>query len=237
MKPGLEYLPQLADLTVAYDALQELTPSRASESDLALYSQWARFDARLAEIWITYVAKYWQTIHPLSLHRELEEQPWPAAAGPLLEFVKHLARRQDRKITKLYKAWAGLVLEGVKPAPWQLFFISNRKPASRAVIADAEYSLQEYRKWGFLSQDVVISKAEQKRSAGIRTHTFSPEVRSNILHRLIQEHARINLSLYLSAVDHSISRRQAERDLSSCPALTPEGKTKARQYRVSGILR
>jgi hypothetical protein len=224
MKPGLDRLPQLGDLSGAYDRLQFQSPSASDEQSLALYSQWTRFDARLAEIWIGYVSGAWKSLDPMKFHSQFVKQPWPSVAGVLLEFVKNAQKSKAERTH--FNSWKQLVLYGIDPAPWQLFFISGRGPGSASMREDAELSLGEFRKWGYLSRDQLVRKKGQQ--------TLAPEVREKILARICRHRGRITVQHYWDAIDHAVSRRQAERDLLRCIWLKPVGATRGREYRVIG---
>jgi len=222
---GLEALPQIADLKNAYEKLQFHIPTPPTEKELALYSQWARFDARLGEIWIDHLANDWKKLNPISLNEELLRLPWPAAAGVLLEFVSNKIR--DRSVRDHLLTWMHSVLYGIKPAPFQMFYISGRKPGSPSMLEDSELPLQEYRRWGFLARDSLVGKQSFDRGE------LSPDIRKKYLKKLCSSRMRIDLDTYWNEIGKVISRRQAERDLRECAWLKPVGNTRARQYLVT----
>lgn len=213
MTGGLDHLPNEADLGHAYEALL----SGKSEG-LALYSQWVRLDPRLAQIWVEHVCNHWQTIAPIFLRDSLLRQPWPNAAGVLLEFAKK--KRRGR----IFSRWADLVVTEFPIASGEQFFIGLRALGGEAMAEEAAFSAEEYARWGYLSRENILGKSSSP--------TYSPETRRRILENLLLVQPRVRLRDYWQAVDRSISRRQAERDLAHC--LTSHGQTKARYYRKGG---
>ena len=223
---GLVLLPQLSDLERAYTALLHDSPAPPSEQELALYTQWSRFDARLAEICVDYFVKNWPKLNPVQLRTSMLSQPWPAALGVLLEFAKHAVRTADSVV---FQQWKKTALADISPAPWEQFFVAQRPIASVGMLEDARFSLKEYRDWGYFGREVLFNKPE---IATHPTHSFERETRLEILKDLSEKHPRITTEMYLDALHYSISRRQAERDLRAAPGLRPHGSTKGRYYQV-----
>ncbi len=240
MKGGLLNIPQLTDLKEAYDSLLHLEPKDPGIDQIALFSQWARFDARLAEIWIHYLEPHWGLLNPLDLNTTLLKQPWPAAAGLLLEFVQTLieAKSKENRINKSvnsqdlekFRLWKRLVTYQISPAEWEFFFIGLHKIGGKIMFEDACFSLKEYRDWGFLGRDILVQKTSSSHFK-VQAH-IEKEVRLQILQQLLRASPRITVKKYWEAIGQCISLRQAERDLSNSPILEAVGQTQARYYRM-----
>ncbi len=224
--------PQTNDLANAYSRLQHLRPQPPNESAVALYSQWARFDPRLAEIWVKFIAASWQSLNPIALRSELIQLPWPGVAGVLLEFSKR-AISGDRG---LFNAWMNLVLHGLPPGDWEQFFIGQHKPGGKAMFDDARFSLAEYRKWGYLGRAILFNKQRLPKDVAAHgpragtTHTMDFGTRIEVIRSLLEKAPSLTARDYREATENAISARQAERDLLSCSWLAPHGSTRGRYY-------
>jgi hypothetical protein len=233
MKNGLKKIPTDQDLAKAYAALR----GALGAGELAAYSQWTRFDPRLAEIWVKAVLERWKSVHPIELHESLKREPWPGAAGVLLEFVARAVRAEPAE-ARLFKLWKEMVLQGFGRAPWEQYFIGQRRIAGKAMIEDARFSLSEYRKWGYLGREILFNKqafppelqGTRRGRSGGGTHSLALEVREGILKELLRERPRITTRDYIQALGNSISPRQAERDLLGARWLMPVGNTKGRSF-------
>lgn len=225
---GLERIPSIQDLELTYHSLQVSLLKGKQEvvqlNRLVVASQWTRFDPRLAEIWVRYIATHWDDLNPLEFHVELQTHPWPNSVGVLFEFVLKLIpqERQD-----LFLAWKNLILVNAHPAHFEQFFIGNRKLGGKLMLEDANYTLKEYLKWGYLSREVLFNKATNE---SFPTHSYDFDTRQKIARKLIDEHHRIFTKDYWNAIGQSISRRQAERDLRGFSFLQPRGQTKNRYF-------
>ena len=162
---GLVYLPQLKVLEQAYRKIQT-APESISESDLALWSQWTRFDPRLGEQWISTVIERWRSLSPLKLNEALRSQPWPAAAGPLFEQAR-VFWDWNREERRLFQSWCRLVMSGICPAQWEQYFIGLRAIAGEAMRRDAYAPLRTYTRWGYLGREVLLNKARVLKSRGL----------------------------------------------------------------------
>lgn len=234
MKSGLSQLPQLADLEKAYhDFLLIQRPgSPLMESDqFALYSQWSRFDSRLGEICVSYLILNWKRLHPLDLRTAFLKQPWPAILGVFLEFSQKWV--QGKEDFQLFKKWMDTATTEIPKANWEQFFIGKRRIAGNAMLEDARFSTEEYRKWGYLSREILINKGGALNSkASVSGLSYSPATRVQILKELSRSQSRITVEMYRIAVGLSVSKRQAERDLLQSSILVPVGNTKGRYFAV-----
>ena len=219
---GLQAIPQAKELLAAYERLQfsgDLTPE-----ELARFSQWSRFDPRLAEIWVAAVLRHWESVNPIAMHDKLREHPWPAVVGVLLDFVKKDVTEARRR---LFDAWSQAVIADVERANWEQFFIGLRAPGGKLMVEDATYSLSEYKRWGYLGREILFNKAVARTRPG---GSLAPDTRERILRELIGQRGRLTVALYWTTIGKVISRRQAERDLAACRLLRAEGRTKGRVF-------
>ncbi|HTL12329.1 MAG TPA: hypothetical protein VL588_07565 [Bdellovibrionota bacterium] len=219
---GLDRIPGEADLLGAYERLQSLRPPEPGARDLALWSQWSRLDPRLGELWIAHVARRWRLLAPTELNAALLPQPWPAAAGPLLEQVPFVLGVRSRE----FGLWAKLALSGIRAANHGLYFLGLRVPGGAHQREDARLAFGLYRRWGFLARDLLLNKAPR----GDRT-LIPWDVRREVLRDLLARSPRITVSDYEQALSGWVGRRQAERDLTRA-GLRGSGRTKARIYRA-----
>lgn len=150
---ALEYIPSELQLQKAYDLIQS-TPQEVSVQNLATWSQWARFDPRLAEIWITHLAKHWKMISPILFNESLVLLPWPTAAGPLLEHI-HFFTEMSSSERALFRKWARCAMSGIFPKNHEQYFIGLRSFASSLIQKDALYTLKLYEQWGYYGRDIL----------------------------------------------------------------------------------
>ena len=66
-------------------------------------------------------------------------------------------RPEDLELFKLWKKTATL---GFKMANWEQYFVGKRRMGGKAMMEDAQFSLEEYRRWGFLSREISSTKKE-----------------------------------------------------------------------------
>ncbi len=215
---GLKYIPQKKLLEEAYQIL--LHSNNANEQDLALYSQWARFDARLAEILVKYIYENWTQINSVTLNIEIRKQPWPAAIAVLLEFVTHKVVQNK----SLWNCWKKTAVNQIQKAEFEQFFIGWTKIAGQTMLENAQTPMREYLKWGYLSREILFNKAQNK------THTFTAAVRKNILIEMLKLHKKITVNDYLSKLNFAITKRTAERDLAQLKGIKKIGVTKGAFY-------
>ncbi|MBI3535142.1 MAG: hypothetical protein HY072_06620, partial [Deltaproteobacteria bacterium] len=157
---GLESIPTPNDLLKAYNTLQ-FKQKMLLPSKLAFWSQWSRFDPRLAEIIVFYISKNWKDISALTLNREIKKQPWPGVLGVLLEQVILFAGFSlNEKV--LFRNWARFVMTGVSKASFELFFIGLRSLGGRLSLQDAVLSHKTYKKWGYFGRELLINKVPEK---------------------------------------------------------------------------
>ncbi len=222
---GLDKIPSAQDLSKTYDFLQ-FTKTHASESELALWSQWTRFDPRLAEIFITYILKNWTRINPVQLNLQIKTQAWPSVFGVLMEQALMTISNADKT---LFRHWKRCVMTSISPAPWELYFIGTRAFAGSEMRKDVEYSLNLYKRWGYFGRDYFLNHSKKLTSNS--TH-MDQKTRLKILKNLTLKKERITIHDYLIALNGGSTQRQAQRDLQKCQFLKKTGQTRARFYRL-----
>lgn len=222
---GLIPIPQPEDLESAYTTIQR--GPALSEQNYALYSQWARFDPRLAEQLVATLFRDWKTLSPVALNGELLRQPWPAAFGVLvamLAFHPTWTRSDKRQCAH----WSKCALDSIKPGSSENFFIGTRSFAGKLLRDDAVASIKPYRKWGYLGRDLLIHSAPRESGT-----LLLPDTRDAVIEALSREKKRFTVSDYMARLGGSVDRRQAQRDLSRHPRLKQIGNTRARFYRAA----
>jgi hypothetical protein len=226
---GLTTIPSIDDLSKAYDCLQNRSNEiHVQVEELALWSQWARFDPRLAEIWVKYISTHWREIPPAALNQKLSELPWPAAAGMLIDQVSFFLRFPKNKLNFAgFKLWRQAATLGFQPASFELYFIGTRAFAGVEAFKDALQPLRFYENHGYFGRDLLQNKAHPNGQTLI-----SVEVRMSVLAALCKNRPRISIRDYRDALSGGVSRRQAEKDLENHPILVPIGRTKGRYFRV-----
>jgi hypothetical protein len=126
---------------------ERLTPTEFDFCLLAL-----RFDARIMELFISYIAKNWNCLNPLEILNRLQESKEQAVLAVVLEHVQ-LIQNKDPKI---YKKWKNLILVKTAPAPGEQFFIGIYPFAGNRVRENAFHPHPFYQKWGFYERDLCL---------------------------------------------------------------------------------
>ncbi len=224
---GLEQIPTEEQLSRVYHQLQSLKVAATSE-EIALWTQWARFDPRLAEQLVQHFSLYWREISPVMLNDSVLKQPWPAIVGVLLDQASVFGGLPTVEL-KLFRSWSACVMSGVDPALNEQFFMGLRSFAGKAMLDDAQGAIKSYRRWGFLGREYLANKAVQKLSKQPRT-LVPASVRRAKLDELIRLCPRFTARDYRESLGGGVSLRQAELDLRAHPRLRAVGKTRARVY-------
>lgn len=212
---GLLEIPTPENLVEAYSLLQQ-NHSSISLSQWALWSQWARFDPRLAEQWVHRMAYEWKKISFWEFNQALSKQPWPQAVGVLLEFTSLLLQKLDEK--RSFRLWQKGVLHEVlvPPQGGEQFFIGLRSFAGKAMRDDAEWTLKPYLNWGYLGREILIHKYTPGRWT-----LMALEQRKHAILTALSQHSQGSISDLQKACGGNVTRRQLERDLD---LLKSEGK-------------
>ncbi len=247
---GLRDLPQIDDLRVAYEEL-DLSFSRARQVEqldmkrLALLSQWARLDPRLAELFCGYLQRNWSQLRSVELLEALTEQPWPRAILVPLRFVElaaldeshesegggHESQQASANSLRLFalRALIDLIDRSFPQKTYDLFFIPLQQP--NRVILRNELRLRgmAYVRSGYIGSASLLAKGRSPQSrtildAGARRSLLEERVRQ------MKIGDRLTVEDYLELCAGKISRRQAQRDLAVCDKLRSIGHTRRLRY-------
>lgn len=219
---GIVHIPTTKDLTKAYGKLQS-NLDQIHTKEWVLWSQWSRFDARLAEQIVLAFSKQWKKISPVDLNLGIRNQPWPGSMGVILE---HVALGFLRKNPEglFFKHWMVTAMFGVQKASYEQFFIGTWTIGSSRMLTEAELSSKPYVKWGYLGNSFLWNKKKPHRT------TATTKSRLNVLEKMLKLKGRITVDHYMNELHQSVGLRQAQRDLSSHPRLKAVGNTQARYY-------
>ena len=217
-------IPSESEIESAFHNLRTKT---VSEKNWITYSQWTRFDPRLGEVWLTSFYKNWQKINPVFLQQQNLEADNPAVLGVLLDQCE--AFLIEKSLCSLFRTWKKVAVNGVKPAPGEIFLIGLHPFASESLLNEMVYASEIYRRWGFGGKDMFINKFAEKQKT-IQKSILGSATRREILGQLIKSQERITVSDYLLACEWRVSRRVAQKDLSESPKIIPRGKSRGRFY-------
>jgi len=191
-------------------------PYRYSQLEglFTLAAEWSRFDPRLLEVLVQYALDHWKDLNPQRLRALTKKMETPQTMGVIATFVQ-TANPQD---TELILFW-NYITEGLKPVESQYYFRDLYLPGSGLAQRAARESLYEFKKWGFLGRERLIIDPTTKKTIG----TWDQVARLNILKRLLGNQKKLQISDYLEALKHSISRQQALLDLKASGARQTKG--------------
>ena len=196
------------------------------EELLVLAAQASRQEPRLLWALVELLARHYDRFDPLKLRRALAGARWPAALGVAFEFARLVAGSSELDDV------ASFVLAEVRPARNERFFLGTRTFAGALARRDAEESLAEYMRWGYVSREEPIAKELGSGAHG----TLARPQRMNMLQRLGERAPTFTLADYLEALRGRASRRQASRDLATAPFLVRTGTTRGARYRLRSRL-
>ncbi len=225
---GPTRIPSQDDLISYYNLLQT-TKSPLNEKILFQIVHDTRWDPRLHEQVIQHFAKHWKEISAINLNREAQQSFWPTTLALTLEILEYFfktTRQLDSKNSKLFKNWKKLCITNITKAPEELYYIGLSSFAGTESKKDFYYSTRPFSKWGYLCRDLPLSKLTIESQVSL----YATTSRRNILLSLFHHKKRITINDYLEALDHSVSKRQAERDLSSFKLVRRQGRTKGSSY-------
>lgn len=187
---------------------------RSKEELFVLGADWSRFDPRLLEILVQFGITHSENLNPQHLRFLMKKMEMPQTVGVISSFIQ-TAKSED---TELNLFW-DYVTKDLKPVEHQFYFRDLYSPAGRLGERSARESLQEFKKWGFLGRE----RLRIDPATGTTVGSMDSASRQNVLKRLFAEQKEIQISDYLKAIGHSISRQQALLDLKLANA-TPKGK-------------
>lgn len=155
MRLNLKLLPQ-DTLHGLYQSIARF-PLTVSEKNLALYTQNARNDPRLAEVLTEHIRDFWWKYDPQVLNQKLKSQPWPEAIRPMLIQIFELCE-SDLHTRKKFGLWMSKALSGIGKAPAQLYFFSTGRPRSKSQDREVAESLPSFSKSGYFARDLLFNK-------------------------------------------------------------------------------
>jgi hypothetical protein len=196
--------------------------SPTPEELVVLAAQAARLDARLLWVVVELLSRGYQRFNPLELRRAAARARWPATLGVALEFARRAVRSRE------LDDYATFATGAIVPARGERFFMGQHAFAGAQARRDAEESLAEYKRWGYLGREEPYSK-----ELGVEAHgTLGKAERQNLLRRLAGRKGFVTFAEYSAALRGSVSARQATRDLREAPFLEKEGRTRGSRYRL-----
>jgi hypothetical protein len=221
-------VPSRPQLLEAYDRLQWDTEAPQAES-LVRWAHWTRLDARLAEIFVLFLAQKFRQIHPVSLWEENQKSPLPQALAVLVDFARaELKRGPSIQNSGAFQNWAKAVQWKLPKCAAQMFFLREGRPKPEQSGADIERSLRPYIKWGFFGAEGPVSGKKK----GKAFTTLSSSARASILLELAKTRQPFTVKDYVHACGGQIHVRTAERDLRKKNELSLRGNTRARKYQA-----
>lgn len=132
-------------------------PDRISPKEFVHWTQYSRYDARLAEQLAEHIRDYWYRYDPVVINSLAQKEAWPGAVGFLIEHTLEQCSKSIGVRTQFQK-WAATAQRGLPSFTWGLFFIGAWPIASAAMNAQVSQSLSSYKKWGFYGKDILFNK-------------------------------------------------------------------------------
>jgi hypothetical protein len=231
---GLAALPALEQLAAAYNDLQS-RKTALPLADLALWSQWARLDPRLAQMLVQHLARFWRQFAWGEMLMHLQTQPWPRALLVLLRFAQLAVAAGDRSHLKAIINIVDMSTPGISQ---QLFFIPLQRPPTVVIEEEVQFRTEPYVRSGYLGSQSLLSNTRWPSG----TTALAKSARQQILTNLLAAGRPITVTEYRQACRNLVARRQAQRDL----AQMAQGKGFTRNryyqqgpldYRLSGRVR
>jgi hypothetical protein len=193
------------------------------EEVLVLAAQASRHDPRLLWALVELLARAYATFDALALRRAAGRARWPSTLGVVLEFARRAAPGQE------LDDWAAFVARRLPPpARGERYFLGTRPFGGEAARRDAEESLAEYKRWGYLGREEPFAKELGAAPRG----SMERVERLNLLRRLASRRGTVTHAEYAAALHGRVSARQATRDLGAAPFLRRDGRTRAARYRL-----
>ncbi len=224
---GLRTLPLTSDLLRAYRELEGSVV--IAEDRLALLSQWARLEPRLAELLTGYLQRRWAQLNVMGLVKALEQQPWPRAILVPLRFVElSVVDKVERAVLRGY---IDSIERTFSEKSNDLFFIPLQR-MNRVVLAEAiDFQGMPYVRSGFVGSVSLLAKG--RIPEGVTT--LDARARERVIGEmaaLLRYGETIAVEDYMRRCRGLVSRRQAQRDLARSPLLVASGFTRNHRYRV-----
>lgn len=230
----LHRIPNTQDLSRLYDELGKRGapvvgkyvkwPYKVSSDEflIALSSDMCRYDPRLLGVLIGWLPEFILTLNPLKLRKLILNTDTPQVMGVITSFIR--ANTQNSEIIYIFD----YLIRGLRPVSAQLFFKGIYPLGGNLMQHAAAFSLKEFSNWGFYCSDRPTIDIHHKTRVG----HYTKDARMQILKTLLQQKRHIQISDYLEALSHSISRQQALADLKHLPTLTPSGKGRSTTWKL-----
>jgi hypothetical protein len=190
------------------------------EELVVLGAQAARHDPRLLWAVVELLGRSYERFDALGLRRAALRARWPGAVAVALEFARAVARSEE------FEDYARFITAPIRPAAGERFFIGARAFGGAQARRDAEESLAEYKRWGYLAREEPFAK---ELGPGLRG-TLEPAERKNLLRRMAERRGAVTLAEYVAALKGKASVRQAQRDLATAAFLSREGRTRGARW-------
>lgn len=237
---GLARLPKPAEFAEAYRKLEGSMEASSDQNEIealvAIYSQWARLDPRLAEILTGFLRRNWQKLNMLVVMKKLSAEPWPRAILVPLRFVEiEVTFEGEPRAVSGYergalRALINAIDEAFPDCTNDLYFIPLQRP-NRVITEEAVSLLSEpYLRSGYVGSVSLLAKGRLPEGATV----LSSGARGRLLHKIRNELAKgetLTVAQYILRCRGLISRRQAQRDLEESDLFEPVGFTRNRRYR------
>jgi len=214
--------PSTAALKKAYEQL-EWNPQAISAEQLVKWALWSRIDARLAELVVRHLSKYFWDYNPLLLGEE-NQRSQPQALAVLVEFTKRLIPTTSRN---RFQLWQKALTQKIAPASPQMFFLRQGMPRPEKDFQQIETTLRPYRRWGYFGNETIGGH----KSPAAKITLLGKAERARTLRKLLREKKFISVRDYITACNGQVHPRTAERDLAENKNLLKKGATRGRTYR------
>lgn len=191
----------------------------SEEELLTLAIAQSRYDPRLLAI-LTDFFRNPQRLDPIRFKQCLREAEGLQTAAVIGEYVLESSPKQG--VRDLFD----FLRSGVPPLPTQLFYRGLYPIAGRKIDEALSKPLWAFKKWGFLAADAPLLKERAMR----RSYLYDSQARLQIL-RELSSHGAFRLRDYLAALQYSISRQQALKDVRSVSWIQKRGCGKGSVYR------
>lgn len=231
----LQCIPTESDLARIYYELSEIGArcvgkkakwpySKVNKINLIILAvEMSRYDPRLFDILVEYFVNNWRHINPVKLRELYSSMQTPQVFGVISEFLKSAC--EDKEVIP----YSDYLVSGLKPVSVQFFFHGLYKIGGTLAKRAMEFSLVEYKRWGFLATERPSISGAKDKTIG----TLDKVSRINMLRNLLKKKEIITISDYLKLLEHSISRQQALIDLNDCDFIEKFGRGRGSKWRLA----
>lgn len=134
-------------------------PESILVEDLALFSDLARYNARIAETTVYFIlSTAVKKINPIELNKIILKNKWPASFGVLCEQAIEINKIKLKISDESLSSWVSKAIEGVcQNKEKEIYFIGYFKPGSKTEKWEIDEAIACYTKWGFYGKDLLIN--------------------------------------------------------------------------------